>query len=149
MNEIQGWINLYKPKNISSFKAIYKIKKKFSIKKIGHAGTLDPLAEGILPIALGKATKLIPYINNNIKNYNFTIKWGAETSTDDSEGEILFTSNNLPKLEDIEKKIKNYIGYIKQVPPNVSAVKINGQRAYKLSRNNEERTAESKIIRNS
>ena len=137
---------MYKPKNISSFKAIYKIKKKFSIKKIGHAGTLDPLAEGILPIALGKATKLIPYINNNIKNYNFTIKWGAETSTDDSEGEILFTSKNLPKLEDIEKKIKNYIGYIKQVPPNVSAVKINGQRAYKLSRNNEKFIIKSKEV---
>ena len=146
MKDIQGWINLYKPKNISSFKAIHKVKKKFSINKIGHAGTLDPLAEGILPIALGKATKLIPYINNNIKNYNFTIKWGAQTSTDDSEGDILFTSNILPKLVDLEKKIKNYIGHIQQVPPNVSAVKINGQRAYKLSRNNEKFKIKSKVV---
>ena len=73
MNKIQGWINLYKPKNISSFNSINKIKKKFSIDKIGHAGTLDPLAEGILPVAIGKTTKLIPFVNQNIKKYNFTI----------------------------------------------------------------------------
>ena len=146
MREIQGWINLYKPKNISSFRAIYKIKKKFSIKKIGHAGTLDPIAEGILPIALGKATKLITYINYEKKIYNFKIKWGAQTSTDDSEGEILSTSNNLPILEDIEKKIKNYFGYIKQVPPKVSAVKINGQRAYKLTRFNEIFEIKPKVV---
>ena len=97
MNNKQGWINLYKPKNISSFKAINKIKKKFAIKKIGHAGTLDPLAQGILPIALNSTTKLIPFINNNLKKYNFDIMWGAQTSTDDSEGKILFKSNNIPE----------------------------------------------------
>ncbi len=136
MNEVQGWINLYKPKNISSFKAINKVKTKFSINKIGHAGTLDPAAEGILPIALGKATKLIPYVTNSSKIYKFTINWGTQTSTDDSEGFVTHKSKILPKLEDIEKKIKKLSGYIDQVPPKVSAVKINGQRAYMLSKKN-------------
>ncbi len=138
MNNIQGWINLYKPKNISSFKAINKIKKKFLIKKIGHAGTLDPLAQGILPLAIGKATKLIPFINNDLKIYEFIISWGLQTSTDDSEGEILFRSNKLPKLVDINQKLKNFIGNIKQIPPKVSAVKVNGTRAYKLARENKD-----------
>ena len=93
----QGWINLYKPENITSFKAINTIKKKFSIDKIGHAGTLDPMAEGVLPIAIGKATKLIPYISNINKEYDFTITWGKQTTTDDAEGKILFESNYIPK----------------------------------------------------
>ncbi len=133
----QGWINLYKPKNITSFKAINSIKKKFSIDKIGHAGTLDPMAEGVLPIAVGKATKLIPYISIINKEYEFTITWGSQTTTDDAEGKILFTSNYFPKKKEIEKKINNYLGYIDQIPPKVSAVKINGRRAYELFRNNE------------
>tara|TARA_Y100001935_G_C17301770_1_gene509718 strand:- start:527 stop:1429 length:903 start_codon:yes stop_codon:yes gene_type:complete len=130
----QGWINLYKPKNISSFQAINKIKKKFTINKIGHAGTLDPLAEGVLPIALGKTTKLIQFITNKSKIYNFTIRWGLQTSTDDSQGKILFESDKIPSLEEINIKIKNFNGQIMQVPPKISAVKINGQRAYKLER---------------
>ena len=101
----QGWINLYKPKNITSFKAINSIKKKFSINKIGHAGTLDPMAEGVLPIAIGKATKLIPYISNMNKEYEFTVTWGIQTTTDDAEGEILFESSYLPKRKEIEKKL--------------------------------------------
>ena len=136
MTSKQGWINLYKPKNITSFKAINSIKKKFSINKIGHAGTLDPMAEGVLPIAIGKATKLIPYISNMNKEYVFTVTWGIQTTTDDAEGEILFESSYLPKRKEIEKKIINYIGFITQIPPKVSAVKINGKRAYKLFREN-------------
>ena len=134
----QGWINLYKPKDITSFKAINSVKKKFSIDKIGHAGTLDPLAEGVLPIAVGKATKLITYINNKNKEYEFTITWGKQTTTDDAEGKILFESNYLPKKKEIENKIINYLGYTDQIPPKVSAVKVNGRRAYKLFRDNKE-----------
>ena len=134
MSQIQGWINLYKPKNISSFKAINKIKKKFLLKKIGHAGTLDPLATGILPVAIGKATKLISFVNNDIKKYYFTISWGIQTSSDDSNGEILNKSELFPKLKEIEKNKNNFLGLISQIPPKVSAVKINGQRAYKLFR---------------
>ena len=142
----QGWINLYKPKNITSFKAINSIKKKFSINKIGHAGTLDPMAEGVLPIAIGKATKLIPYISNMNKEYEFTVTWGTQTTTDDAEGKILFESNYLPKRKEIEKKIINYIGFISQIPPKVSAVKINGKRAYKLFRENKKFTIQPKKV---
>ncbi len=142
----QGWINLYKPKNITSFKAINSIKKKFSINKIGHAGTLDPMAEGVLPIAIGKATKLIPYISNMNKEYEFTVTWGIQTTTDDAEGEILFESSYLPKIKEIEKKIINYIGFISQIPPKVSAVKINGKRAYKLFRENKKFTIQPKKV---
>ena len=142
----QGWINLYKPKNITSFKAINSIKKKFSINKIGHAGTLDPMAEGVLPIAIGKATKLIPYISNMNKEYEFTVTWGIQTTTDDAEGEILFKSSYHPKRNEIEKKIIKYIGYINQIPPKVSAVKINGKRAYKLFRENKKFTIQPKKV---
>ncbi len=142
----QGWINLHKPKNITSFKAINSIKKKFSINKIGHAGTLDPMAEGVLPIAIGKATKLIPYISNMDKEYEFTVTWGIQTTTDDAEGEILFESSYIPKRKEIEKKIINYIGFISQTPPKVSAVKINGKRAYKLFRENKKFTIQPKKV---
>lgn len=142
----QGWINLYKPKNITSFKAINSIKKKFSINKIGHAGTLDPMAEGVLPIAIGKATKLIPYISNMNKEYEFIVTWGTQTTTDDAEGKILFESSYLPKRKEIEKKIINYIGFISQIPPKVSAVKINGKRAYKLFRENKKFTIQPKKV---
>ena len=136
MTELQGWINLYKPKNISSFKAIKIIKQKHSINKIGHAGTLDPLAEGILPIALGKTTKLIQFINKDLKKYEFTICWGTQTSTDDYGGKVIYRSQFVPKLKDIKIKLKNFKGYIFQAPPKVSAVKINGKRAYNLVRKN-------------
>ena len=142
----QGWINLYKPKNITSFKAISFIKKKFLINKIGHSGTLDPMAEGVLPIAIGKATKLIPYISNMNKEYDFSVTWGTQTTTDDAEGKILFESNYLPKRKEIEKKIIKYIGYINQIPPKVSAVKINGKRAYKLFRENKNFTIQPKKV---
>ena len=142
----QGWINLYKPKNITSFKAINSIKKKFLINKIGHAGTLDPMAEGVLPIAIGKATKLIPYISKINKEYEFTVSWGIQTTTDDAEGEILFESSYFPKRKEIEKKIINYIGFISQIPPKVSAVKINGKRAYKLFRENKKFTIQPKKV---
>ena len=142
----QGWINLYKPKNITSFKAINSIKKKFLINKIGHAGTLDPMAEGVLPIAIGKATKLIPYISNMNKEYEFTATWGIQTTTDDAEGKILFESSYIPKRKEIEKKIINYIGFISQIPPKVSAVKINGKRAYKLFRENKKFTIQPKKV---
>ena len=135
MNEnLQGWINLYKPKGISSFSAIYKVKKKFKIKKIGHAGTLDPNAEGILPIAINKATKLITFINSNSKKYYFKIKWGEQTTTDDADGEKINYSSKIPTNENILNIIDYFIGNIGQVPPKASAIKINGKRAYTLLR---------------
>ena len=114
------------------------IKKKFKINKIGHGGTLDPLAEGVLPIAIGKTTKLIPFINNEIKIYEFEIKWGESTLTDDAEGEIIEFSNHIPSTNEIKKKISQFKGLIWQEPPKASAIKINGERAYKLLRKNKE-----------
>ena len=104
------------------------------------------MAEGVLPIAIGKATKLIPYISNMNKEYEFTVTWGTQTATDDSEGKILFKSNYIPKRKEIEMKINNYIGYINQIPPKVSAVKINGKRAYKLFRENKKFTIQPKKV---
>jgi tRNA pseudouridine55 synthase len=136
MSDIQGWLNIYKPLNISSFAIIRIIKKKFNIDKIGHGGTLDPLAEGILPIAVGKTTKLIPFINSDVKEYEFEIKWGEQTSTDDREGKIIERTDNIPTLENIKIKLKEFRGIIMQKPPKASAIKIKGQRAYNLLRQN-------------
>ena len=136
MSNIQGWLNIYKPLHISSFAIIRRIKKKFNIDKIGHGGTLDPLAEGILPIAVGKTTKLIPFINSDVKEYEFEIKWGEQTSTDDREGKIIERTDNIPTLENIKIKLKEFRGTIMQKPPKASAIKIKGQRAYNLLRQN-------------
>ena len=136
MSNIQGWLNIYKPLHISSFAIIRRIKKKFNIDKIGHGGTLDPLAEGILPIAVGKTTKLIPFINSDVKEYEFEIKWGEQTSTDDREGMIIERTNNIPTLENIKIKLKEFRGIVMQKPPKASAKKIKGQRAYNLLRQN-------------
>ena len=136
MSNIQGWLNIYKPLNISSFAIIRRIKKKFNIDKIGHGGTLDPLAEGILPIAVGKTTKLIPFINSDVKEYEFEIKWGEQTSTDDREGKIIERTDNIPTLENIKIKLKEFRGIVMQKPPKASAKKIKGQRAYNLLRKN-------------
>lgn len=136
MSNIQGWLNIYKPLHISSFAIIRRIKKKFNIDKIGHGGTLDPLAEGILPIAVGKTTKLISFINSDVKEYEFEIKWGEQTSTDDREGMIIERTDNIPTLENIKIKLKEFRGIIMQKPPKASAKKIKGQRAYNLLRQN-------------
>ena len=130
-----GWLNIYKEKNYTSTDVIRILKKKFSISKIGHYGTLDPLATGVLPVALGEATKTIKYITYNEKKYSFIIKWGEETDTCDEEGKVLKKSVNRPKVEEIEFNIKKYFrGKIFQKPPLYSAVKINGKRAYELAR---------------
>ena len=105
MNDYPGWLNVYKPINITSFGVLKKIKKNFFFNKIGHAGTLDPLAEGILPIAIGKTTKLIQFVNQQIKEYEFEIKWGEQTSTDDREGEVIARSFNIPNNIDISFKL--------------------------------------------
>lgn len=131
---INGWLNFYKPIGMSSAQAVTQIKRIFGIKKAGHLGTLDPLASGVLPIALGEATKTIPYLSCNLKAYNFTIKWGKQTTTDDLDGYIMRTSTIKPEYNQINCAIKDFIGEITQTPPQFSAVKIKGARAYKLAR---------------
>lgn len=144
---MNGWINIYKPKGYTSTYCLNVIKSKFKLKKIGHAGTLDPLAEGILPVAIGEATKSIPYLSDTKKNYLFEVFWGRETTTLDSEGEITKTSDVIPSVEDIKKVIKNFIGEIKQVPPKFSAKKIKGRRCYDLARNNEDFKLKAVIVK--
>ncbi len=134
---MNGWLNINKGSGYSSTSLLNKIKKQYKLKKIGHLGTLDPLATGVLPIAIGEATKTINFISEKIKSYEFIIKWGEETDTYDEEGTILRTSKKRPIEEDIYEVIsKFFLGEISQTPPNYSAVKVNGERAYKLARKN-------------
>lgn len=135
---MNGWINIYKPKGYTSTYCLNILKSKFKLKKIGHAGTLDPLAEGVLPIAIGEATKSIPYLAEAKKNYLFEVFWGEETNTLDSEGITTNVSKIIPSLKEINKVLHLFIGQIDQIPPKFSAKKINGKRCYDLARNNEE-----------
>ena len=146
---INGWILLDKPLGITSNQLLTKIKKLFFpyFIKVGHAGTLDPLASGMLPIALGKATKTIPILLNNYKIYIFQITWGVEKSTDDNEGKVLFLSTLIPNINDIYNAIPNFIGTIQQKPPRFSAIKINGKPAYSLARKNNNFTLFKRLIK--
>ncbi len=131
---INGWIFLDKPIGVTSNKILQKVRKLFLNCKAGYVGTLDPMASGFLPIALGKATKMIKYLNESNKEYLFTVEWGVKTSTGDLEGELLEKKKIFPNKEDIEKKVNSFLGETYQLPPNFSAIKVNGKRAYKLAR---------------
>jgi len=143
---IQGWLNLYKPFGISSFAALYKVKKQFNIIKVGHAGTLDPNAEGVLPIAINKTTKLIPFVNLDSKKYIFKVKWREQTVTDDAEGKVTNYCNKIPDEDEIKKIFNSFLGNIDQIPPKASAVKVNGKRAYSILRNQKNFTLKSKKV---
>jgi tRNA pseudouridine55 synthase len=136
IKKINGWIILDKQIGISSRTAVTKISRILKIKKVGHGGTLDPLASGVLPIALGEATKVISFIQDKQKCYSFTIKWGETTETDDLEGAVLERSEVRPNIKQINSIIPSFIGEILQKPPIYSAIKVNGQRSYKLARKN-------------
>ena len=136
--KINGWLFVDKPEGISSRKVVDLISNSLSIKKVGHAGTLDPMASGLLPIAIGEATKSIVVIQQLKKRYKFIVKWGEKTSTDDKMGSIISSTTNRPNLQNINKNIKKFTGEIKQMPPNFSAIKVNGKRAYMLARNNKD-----------
>jgi len=134
---ISGWLILDKPVDYGSTEAVGKIKWLFNAQKAGHAGTLDPLASGMLPIALGDATKTVPYVMDGRKIYEFTVTWGEERSTDDLEGEATQTSDQRPSEEQIRALLPHYTGVIEQIPPQFSAIKIAGERAYDLAREGE------------
>lgn len=136
--DINGWLIVDKPRDMGSTQVVNLTRRLFNAKKNGHAGTLDPFATGILPIAFGEATKLLPYVTDGRKEYEFIIQWGKATNTDDSEGEIIAESSKIPSREEILALLPAFIGQIKQVPPAYSAIKINGQRAYHLARKGEE-----------
>jgi tRNA pseudouridine55 synthase len=137
-NPVNGWVILDKPIGITSTQAVAVVRRIFNAQKAGHAGTLDPLASGILPIALGEATKTVPFAVDGEKAYRFTVRWGAETNTDDAEGEITNTSERRPARDAIEALLPKFHGEILQVPPQFSAIKVNGERAYALARDGEE-----------
>nr|CAD6428896.1 tRNA pseudouridine(55) synthase TruB [Rhizobium sp. Q54] len=134
---VSGWLILDKPVDFGSTEAVSKIKWLFNAQKCGHAGTLDPLASGMLPIALGDATKTVPYVMDGRKVYEFTVTWGEERSTDDLEGAVTESSDSRPTQEQIRALLPAYTGTISQVPPQFSAIKIAGERAYDLARDGE------------
>lgn len=133
-NDINGWLILDKPQGLTSNQALGRLKRLYNPKKVGHAGTLDPLATGVLPIAFGEATKTVAHVVDCEKTYDFTIRWGVETDSDDSEGQPVRTSDERPSREAIEAALPAFIGDIMQVPPCYSAIKVDGERAYDLAR---------------
>ncbi|MBO6891821.1 MAG: tRNA pseudouridine(55) synthase TruB [Roseibium sp.] len=145
-NTINGWLVLDKPYGITSNEALGKIKRIFSPQKVGHAGTLDPRASGLLPVAFGEATKTVPFVMDGRKVYRFEVTWGAETSTDDTEGEVVATSDIRPQHDEIRAVLGEFVGTIMQVPPKFSAIKIGGERAYNLARDGEEVELEARPI---
>jgi tRNA pseudouridine55 synthase len=132
--DISGWLVLDKPYDMTSTQAVGKVRWLFGAKKAGHAGTLDPLATGILPIALGEATKTVPNVQDGEKLYRFSVKWGVATATDDAEGDIVATSELRPSAEAITALLPRFTGEILQTPPAFSAIKVDGERAYDLAR---------------
>lgn len=135
---IHGWINLHKPLGMSSNQAVGKVKYLLRPERIGHAGTLDPLASGVLPLALGDATKTVSYKMDASKIYRFAITFGARTATDDKEGEIIATSPKRPSKEEVEAVLPQFLGAVAQIPPVFSAIRIDGERAYARARAGEE-----------
>lgn len=136
--DISGWLVIDKPAGITSTSVVNKVRWALNANKAGHAGTLDPEATGVLAIALGEATKTIPYITDALKAYEFSVTLGAATNTDDAEGEIIAQSDVRPSDEQIKSALSGFVGDIMQVPPKFSAVRIDGQRAYKLARDDED-----------
>ncbi len=134
---VSGWVVLDKPVGLGSTEAVSKIKWLFQAEKAGHAGTLDPLASGMLPIALGDATKTVPYVQDGAKVYRFTVAWGEERSTDDLEGPVTKTADKRPSEEEVRALLPKYTGVILQIPPQFSAIKIAGERAYDIAREGE------------
>jgi tRNA pseudouridine55 synthase len=131
---ISGWVCLDKPYDLTSTFAVSRVRRLFNAQKAGHAGTLDPLATGILPIALGEATKTVPFLMDADKSYRFTIAWGRTTASFDREGETTAVSDVRPTLAAVEAELGRFIGEVDQVPPAFSAVKVDGERAYDLAR---------------
>ncbi|RYE07367.1 MAG: tRNA pseudouridine(55) synthase TruB [Hyphomicrobiales bacterium] len=131
---VSGWIILDKPLGMTSTQAVGKVRWLFSAEKAGHAGTLDPLATGLLPIALGEATKTVPFVQGGGKRYRFEIDWGSATSTDDTEGEVIATSAVRPTEAALRAALPAFTGTIMQRPPIYSAIKVDGERAYDLAR---------------
>ncbi|MEL6736272.1 MAG: tRNA pseudouridine(55) synthase TruB [Pseudomonadota bacterium] len=144
--EISGWIVLDKPYEMGSTQAVGKLRWLFDAQKAGHAGTLDPLATGVLPIALGEATKTVPYVVDGEKSYRFTVEWGRRTNTDDAEGETVSQSETRPDEAAIRALLPEFTGEVSQVPPAFSAIKVDGKRAYAEARAGQELTLVARTV---
>lgn len=134
---VHGWLAIDKPVDVTSTQVVGKVKRLFNAQKAGHGGTLDPLADGILPIALGEATKTAQWAMDGDKEYVFTIRWGISTESQDREGAVIAESDVRPSREEIEAALPDFLGAIQQVPPKYSAIKVDGERAYDLARDGE------------
>jgi len=146
-NPVHGWVVLDKPYGLGSTSAVGKVRWLFTAQKAGHAGTLDPLATGILPIALGEATKTVSFMMDAKKGYQFTLTFGENTDTWDMEGEVTQVSNVRPSEDDIRKALPQFIGAIEQIPPRYSAIKVDGKRSYDLARSGEVVELKSRQVR--
>ncbi|MCV6597256.1 MAG: tRNA pseudouridine(55) synthase TruB [Mangrovicoccus sp.] len=144
--DISGWLVVDKPAGPSSTAVVNKVRWALGAAKAGHAGTLDPAATGVLAVALGEATKTVPYITDALKCYRFEVRWGAATNTDDAEGEVIAEAASRPEREAIEAALAGFRGQISQVPPKFSAVKIDGQRAYALAREGDDPVLEARPL---
>jgi len=144
---VHGWVILDKPLGMTSTRAVSAVRRIFDARKAGHGGTLDPLATGLLPIALGEATKTVSFVMDGAKTYRFTIRWGVETATDDTEGEAIASSDVRPSRADIEAVLPRFTGAIEQVPPRYSAIKVAGERAYDIARDGEEPDLAAREVR--
>ncbi len=144
--KINGWVIIDKPLEIGSTKIVAIVKRQMNAQKVGHGGTLDPLASGILPIGLGEATKTMPYIVDSSKEYLFTVKWGTATDSDDMEGAIIHSGGLIPTDDAIKAIFPDFIGSIEQVPPAYSAIKVGGRRAYDMARAGETVVLKSRLV---
>ncbi|HET7084033.1 MAG TPA: tRNA pseudouridine(55) synthase TruB [Rhizomicrobium sp.] len=145
-NPVHGWVILDKPQGMTSTQAVGAVRRIFDAQKAGHAGTLDPMATGILAIALGEATKTVPYAMDADKTYRFTASWGESRDSDDAEGKVTGTSGNRPTKDQIEALLPRFTGLLTQVPPAYSAIKVQGERAYDLARDGEEVVLEPRQV---
>ena len=143
---VHGWICLDKPCGLGSTDAVTRVRRLFDAQKAGHAGTLDPLASGVLPIALGEATKTVPYLMEARKTYRFTVRWGEETASFDREGEVVARSDVRPSREAVEAALPAFVGAIRQTPPAFSAIRVGGERAYDLARAGQEVVLEPREV---
>ena len=144
--DISGWLIVDKPAGMTSTSVVNKVRWALAAKKAGHAGTLDPEATGVLAVALGEATKTVPFITDALKAYRFTVRLGQRTNTDDAEGEVIASSDARPSDDEIKEALHGFVGEIRQVPPQFSAVKIDGERAYKRARDGETMEIEARPL---
>ena len=145
-NPVHGWININKPVGVTSTQVVGKVRRAMNAQKAGHGGTLDPLASGILPLALGEATKTVNFIQDATKTYEFEVTWGEQRSTDDAEGDVIQSSDQRPSQNDIESILPDFIGDIEQTPPQFSAIKVDGERAYDIARDGEHADIKSRQV---